>query len=155
MKARKSMAGLGVMTAVFLLVAVAGLAVGIVSMLGNQQVSAAQDEQGARAYQAARAGIEWALYIAQPTVTPAPAGLNCPQGQGVYSFGFQALTSLSGFTVTVTCGSITTLNSVNHYTIRATACNEPNANSGAGLLGCPNSVSQSPNDVQRVVEVQL
>jgi len=145
-RTRRRMAGLGIVTAIFLLVAIAGLATAMVSIFSTQQTTALQDEQGARAYQAARAGIEWALYIAQPTATPVPAGLNCPN---TYTFGFQALTSLSGFTVTVTCGAPTSLNGVSHYPIRATACNEPTA------AGCPNTTSPSVNYVQRVVEVQL
>lgn len=143
---RRRSAGVGIVTAIFLLVVIAGLIVAMVSVLTTQQTESAQDEQGARAYQAARAGIEWALYIAQPTANPVPVGLNCPN---TYSFGFQALTSLSGFRVTVTCGSITTLNGVKHYSIRATSCNEPVGSA------CPNAVSPSANYVQRVVEVQL
>lgn len=143
---RRRSAGIGIVTAVFLLVAIAGLMVAMVSVLTTEQNSIAQDEQGARAYQAARAGIEWALFIAQPTENPAPVGLNCPN---TYSFGFQPLTSLAGFQVTVSCGAVTTLNGIKHYSIRATSCNEPVSSA------CPNTVSPSANYVQRVVEVQL
>lgn len=146
MRRRRRARGLGIVTAVFLLVAIAGLAVAIVSVVTGQRATITQDEQSARAYQAARAGIEWALYIAHPTDDPVPPGLNCP---ATYSFGFQALTTLSGFTVTVSCGSVTTLNGVKHYTITSTACNEPVASA------CPNTSSPSANYVQRVVEVQL
>lgn len=138
--------GVGIVTAIFLLVVIAGLIVAMVSVLTTQQTESAQDEQGARAYQAARAGIEWALFIAQPTENPAPVGLNCPN---TYSFGFHPLTSLGSFRVTVSCGAVTTLNGVKHYTIRATSCNEPISSA------CPNTTSPSANYVLRVVEVQL
>ena len=59
---RKS-GGVALVTAIFLLVVLSGLAVAVVSLTTSQQSAAAQDEQSARAYQAARAGMEWALFI--------------------------------------------------------------------------------------------
>jgi len=155
-RARRRSAGLGIVTAVFLLVVIAGLGVAVVSMLTTQQTKAVQDELGARAYQAARAGTEWALYqVLQVGGSSNPNQLGCAKDfDHSYSFGFPAGGSLNGFTTTVTCGSPTTLNGANHYWIRATACNEPVANA-SGSLSCPNSVSPSPDYVQRVVEVQL
>lgn len=59
LRARK---GFAVVTAIFLLVVLAALGVGMLMFSRAQQVSSSYDVQGARAYQAARAGIEWALY---------------------------------------------------------------------------------------------
>jgi MSHA biogenesis protein MshP len=86
-------AGVGLVTAIFLLIVLAGLGVAMVSLFTSQQASADLDLQGARAYQAARAGIEWGVYrrmhdkVCDPetTLSMADAG------------------SLSGFTVIVTC----------------------------------------------------
>ena len=55
-------AGFSLVTAIFLLVILASLGAFIVTVAGVQQTSSALDVQGTRAYQAARAGIEWASY---------------------------------------------------------------------------------------------
>ncbi|HWW69811.1 MAG TPA: pilus assembly PilX N-terminal domain-containing protein, partial [Duganella sp.] len=144
--------GVALVTAIFLLVVLSGLAVAVVSLTTSQQASATQDEQGARAYQAARAGIEWALFISLQT----GGGLaNNPLGcsGAAWTFGLPA-ESLSAFTVTVTCGQ-----PVDGYgnmtpgqpdltaggvTITSTACNQPGPN------GCPN-LTPGPDYVQRVI----
>jgi MSHA biogenesis protein MshP len=71
---RRQARGVAIITAIFLLVAVAGLAVAIVTLTTTQQAGTAQDIQGIRAYQAAKAGIEWALYTAQQSGESAAAG---------------------------------------------------------------------------------
>lgn len=140
--ARRKSAGVALVTAIFLLVVLAGLAVAVVSLSTTQQAASIQDVQGQRAYQAAKAGTEWALYIALrtgPTPPTAVATLGCP---GPYAVAMPAGT-LSGFTVTVTCAAVG-----NYMTITSTACNQP----GAG--GCPNN-TRGADYVQRVLTVQL
>ncbi|MGV7207475.1 agglutinin biogenesis protein MshP [Oxalobacteraceae bacterium A2-2] len=147
--ALRRQAGIGIVTAIFLLVVLAGLGVAIVSITTGQQNTVVQDQQAARAYQAARAGVEWALYQAlqaQSNADPA-VNLGCP---ATYSFRMPSDTTLSAFTVTVSCGTPVKLAGAtySHFLITSTACNEP-AN-GA----CPNA-SRSPDYVQRVVQAQL
>lgn len=66
-------------TAIFLLVVLAALGAYMVSLSRTSQISSALDVQGARAYQAARAGIEWAAWqvvdpqLLQASPTPCPA----------------------------------------------------------------------------------
>ena len=66
-------------TAIFLLVVLASLGAYMVSLSRTSQISSALDVQGARAYQAARAGIEWAAWqvvdpqALQAIPTPCPA----------------------------------------------------------------------------------
>jgi len=62
-------------TAIFLLVVLAALATYMVSLSRTSHISGALDIQGARAYQAARAGIEWAAWqvVDPPSPTPCPA----------------------------------------------------------------------------------
>ncbi len=66
-------------TAIFLLVVLAALATYMVSLSRTAHISSALDLQGGRAYQAARAGIEWAAWQVvdpqnlQPNPTPCPA----------------------------------------------------------------------------------
>ena len=68
-------------TAIFLLVILAALAIYMVSLSRTSHLSSALDIQGGRAYQAARAGIEWAAWqlLQNPTpscvATPPPLAL--------------------------------------------------------------------------------
>lgn len=54
--------GFSLITAIFLLVVISALAAFSVTLFTVQQRSAALDVLGERAYQAARAGIEWGAY---------------------------------------------------------------------------------------------
>lgn len=66
-------------SAIFLLVILAALGGYMVSLSRTSHISSALDIQGSRAYQAARAGIEWAAWQVvdpqnlQPSPTPCPA----------------------------------------------------------------------------------
>ena len=53
--------GFGVIAAIVILVILAGLGAFVVSISTSQNITFAQDIQGARAYQAARAGLEWGI----------------------------------------------------------------------------------------------
>lgn len=54
--------GFALVSAIFLLVVLSGLGAFIVTLSSVQNVTSTQDLQGARAYQAARAGLEWSAY---------------------------------------------------------------------------------------------
>jgi len=84
----KAARGFSLPTAIFLLVILSLLGAFMLSMSTTQSITSAQDLQGARAYRAARGGIEWALF----NLNGAPA---CPS----------ALTTLAidGFSVALTC----------------------------------------------------
>jgi MSHA biogenesis protein MshP len=56
--------GFSLIMAVFLIVVLGGIAVSIGRVSTMQHHSSALDEEGAMAYQAARAGIEWGVYQA-------------------------------------------------------------------------------------------
>lgn len=132
--------GFAIVTAIFLIVILSALAAFAVSMFRVQQAGASLDLMGARAFQAAQAGIDWGAWQvlqnsgACAAVTPL-VGL-----PGV----------LGEFTVTVTCvvqGPYTEggppTKSV--YTLTATACNQP---TGGGI--CPN-----PTPLDGYVERQI
>lgn len=53
--------GFAAVAAIFLVVVLAALGSYMVSFSNTQQLTSAQDAQGARAYWAARAGLEWAV----------------------------------------------------------------------------------------------
>jgi MSHA biogenesis protein MshP len=63
-------------TAIFLLVVLAALGATMASLSRTSHVGSALDIQGSRAYQAARAGVEWAAW--QVLRNPAPACLAAP-----------------------------------------------------------------------------
>jgi len=86
--------GFAIVTAIFLLVVLGGLAAFMVTVSSAMHTSSALDLQGARAYQAARAGIEWGAYQALAPVPACAANTNLPALAG----------SLAGFAIVVTCG---------------------------------------------------
>jgi MSHA biogenesis protein MshP len=150
---RRAQRGFTLITAVFLLVVLSLLGVFIVSVTGLQQSSQHLDVQGVRAYQAARAGIEWGAWqVLDPNnAIGTPALPVCPASPTNLA-GLAG--SLSPFTVTVTCSA--TINSpttegnrnVGAYQIIATACNQPAA--GA----CPNPAPAS-GYVERQIQATL
>lgn len=149
-------AGVAMITAIFMLVVLAGLGVAVVSLTTSQQTGAVQDEQGTRAYLAARAGLEWALYRAlesQPNGQIQDNLLGCPS---TVSFPMPADSNLAAFTVTVACdapvagmGSRTRDDPTHaHVSITVTACNSPgNGSCLTPVLG--------PDYVRRVLKAQL
>ena len=136
--------GVGLVTAIFLLVVIAGLAVAMVTVFTTQQASSALDVQGTRAYQAARAGLEWGIFK------------QARQGACVASssISLDGAPSLSGFAVTVTCEKADgptndsgVDDTLDRWKVTATACNAPDASGN-----CPNP-GNSGDYVQRVMEV--
>lgn len=89
--------GFSLVTAIFLLVVLAGLGAAMVTFSIGQNQSQAMDLMGSRAYQAANAGIEWAAYniAANPGVS-APAAVIFTPGTGTALGG-----NLAPFAVTV------------------------------------------------------
>jgi len=108
-----------------------------------------QDEQGARAYQAARAGIDWGAYqVLQnpggPLATCIAGGAQAPQ-----TLTFTA-TYLTGFYATVECSRVGSETegtaTVNVYRITSTGCN----------LATPCTTAQNaPNYVNRQLQLTI
>lgn len=85
--------GFAIVSAIFILVVLAALAAFVVSVTSAQNITLARNVQGARAYQAAYAGVEWGIsrWVA---VTP-----DCTPGDSTITF---VGNDLSEFTTTVT-----------------------------------------------------
>ena len=90
-------------SAIFILVVLAALGAFIVNVSTTQQITTAQDTQGARAYQAARTGIEWGLYqvldpanatVVAPSAATWPNLPECPAA---------TILPVEGFNVQVAC----------------------------------------------------
>ena len=86
-------------TAIFLLVILAALGGYMVSLSRTSHISSALDIQGARAYLAARAGIEWAAWqVIDPQTQPPTSTTPCPADTTLTLTG-----TLAAFKVDVTC----------------------------------------------------
>ena len=126
--------GFAIVSALFILVALAALGAFIAVISGAQQIGSALDVDGARAYYAARSGAEWG----------AARAFN-----GGVCAGATNLGPINQMTVTVNCAASATGNNVEAglgtiWTITATACNQP----GGG--GCPGGAAAA-NYVERRV----
>lgn len=134
---RKLQQGFSIVSAIFLLVVLAFLGVGMTMFSTNQHQSEAMDVLGARAYQAARAGIEWAAYNVAlspaSAVTPATCATNLSGLGGV----------LSNFSVAVSCSTASAVEGASTiwiYDVTSTAT--------AGIAG-------GPDYIERVVTVKM
>lgn len=94
--------GFSLFSAIFLLVMLSALGAAIVKVTSSSQIASALDIQGERAYQAARAGIEWGLYHRLREADTALREQKC-LNEAATSFALPAGTTLTGFTVTVNC----------------------------------------------------
>ncbi len=120
--------GFSMVTAIFLLVILSALGAFMVTFTGLQQTTVQVDVLGVRAYYAARAGVDWALYRAldpDNSIAPGaavfaacPASTIAPGGMGG---------SLTPFAVTVTCTATDATEgnrNIRVFQITATACNQ-------------------------------
>lgn len=147
---RDHQAGISLVTAIFLIVVLAALGAIVVTVSGLQHTSSARDVMGSKAYQAARAGIEWGAYqVLQQAALPG-AGV-CPAPST--SIPMPAGTDLTGLTVNVDCaltnwieGARTAANPLEFYLITATACNQP---------PCPNTTNPGPAYVERQLQATI
>lgn len=125
---RRRQRGVSIIAAVFLLILFAALATYMLWLTSAQNRGSAQDVQGARAYQAARAGAEWGLYRL----------LRDGECKGNTSVTFSG-SGLENFTASVTCTATATTteveasNLVKVYEIESIACNHPVSGSCKGI----------------------
>lgn len=96
---RRADAGFVLPTAIFLLVILAALGAYMVTLSRTSHISSALDVQGARAYQAARAGIEWAAWQVVDPQNLQPVPTPCPASPTTLTLGG----TLAAFTVEVRC----------------------------------------------------
>jgi len=140
--------GFLIIAAVFLLVVLAGLVAYLTTVSTTSQAASAADFNSARAYQAARAGVEWGVF----RILQGPGGAGtfetqCAGGAATprnLTFG----STLADFTATVTCTSVALTEGgspVTAYSIVSTGCNLP---------ACP-TVTTSATYVERQLSLSL
>jgi MSHA biogenesis protein MshP len=143
------MRGASLITALFLVVVLAGLTAAVVRLVMVQQATAAMDMLGVQAYQAARSGLEWGLFQQLRVPRPPPLEVGCFTSPSTFAMPQDG--GLRNFTVTVTCAAAAgnlVGNTTNRWAIAAVACNQP------GPAGCPNP-SNNAEYVQRRVQAEL
>jgi MSHA biogenesis protein MshP len=129
---KKIQQGFSIITAIFLLVVLAFLGVAMVTFSTTQHQTVAMDVMGSRAYQAARAGVDWGAYQVLRNGGGCAATTTLPAGT--------LLGTLSQFNVSVTCGSVAasevtaTSGTVTVYSLSSTAT--------FGTLGQPSYVER-------------
>ena len=146
--------GFAAILAIIILVVLASLAAGLVTLGTTQQLTSAEDVQSARAWGAAGTGLNAGMFRAMSSQTPADSWKTCSSA-GVSMF--LDLSASTGFHVAVQCWSQSynegettpgVPNVVRIFTIQATACNSSSA--------CPDStMTTSPNYVERVRQVTV
>lgn len=143
--------GFLVIAAVFLLVVLAGLVAYLTTVSTTSQAASAADQNSARAYQAARAGIEWGAYQLLRTTGAFKTACDGVTATATSNLTFPS--TLAPFTATVTCTRATVTEgaaSVRAYRLVANACNVP---TGGGA--CPNAASTAGTYVERELSLSL
>ena len=138
-RSRERVRGFSLVSAIFLLVVIAALGTFAVTLSTSQQQSSALDVMGARAYQAARAGIEWAAFgVSQTAAGVQWAGCASPPSFGVLGG------TLAPFSVAVTCAAASSVEGTSTFWIY-------DVTATANTAGNPGDIGY----VERVIKVKL
>lgn len=132
---------MGVVIAILSAIAIFGASVVLVST--TQHVGAALDLEGARAYHAARGGLEWGVYH---VLRPGFGGC-----AGIHNKVVAYPGNLASYRVTLSCSSTVHEEgsaNVTMFALTATACNDP--------LACPTAAAPPPpHYVERQLRVTV
>jgi MSHA biogenesis protein MshP len=100
LNSRNRQQGLSLVTAIFIIVVLAALGVYMVNIAGVSRATSTLSIQGARAFAAARSGIEWGIHGAfNNTATTCGAAPSAPATNTLTP----AAAGLSGYSIAVTC----------------------------------------------------
>lgn len=117
--------GFALILALFLLVSLAAMGAYLLTVSTGQVAAGIQDEQGARAYQAARAGIDWGAFQLLRN-SGGTFATSCAGGSATQP-PFALAAGLAGFYAEVSCQRVGNETEggvvVRVYRIRATGCN--------------------------------
>ena len=125
MSARRRQGGFSLVAALFLLVVLSGLAVFIVRVSAAQAQTTTLALLGARAFHAARSGIDWGVYQAVNNSSCGVTTLNLAEG------------GLAGFVVDVSCTNTTHTEGADSFDVYVV-----DAFAQAGNYGMPDYVSR-------------
>ncbi len=138
-------AGFTLISVLFILVVLAALGAALAKISQRQQLGSAAEIDAVRAFQSARAGLEWAMFQVLRNPAPPAAAPAC-----FASTSFNPPGNLARMTVTVSCtrtpasGTLSDgATALAFYQLMATACNAPSG----GI--CPGSGALAPTYVER------
>jgi len=94
---RSRQRGVSIISAIFLLLLMAGLAAYMANIISVAHVNSAADVGGSRAYQAARAGVEWGMFQLDPNASSSSLP-TCATAAGT-------LTTIPNHSVVVSCAA--------------------------------------------------
>lgn len=98
--------GFSLVSAIFLLVVIAALGIFAKTLSTSQHQASAMDLMGSRAYQVAKAGIEWGTFQITQSATAGAAFITaCQSGSPVPQPTMPTGTQLSGFTINLACNA--------------------------------------------------
>lgn len=138
--------GFALILAVFLIVSLAAIGGYLLSVSNVQVETAVMAEQGARAYQAARAGLEWGAYQVLRNDGGAFA-TDCDAGPTTQTFPLPGIPSFSSTVRCTTPGTETEGGTtVQTYRITATGCN---------AAACPADPAPGPTYVERQLQLTV
>jgi MSHA biogenesis protein MshP len=106
--------GFAAITAIFIVIVLAGMGIVLATISSGQQRSSTFDQTGVKAYQATRAGIEFAVFNAA-------VNSSCAASNTIVLSG-----ALTGYSVTTACTSTShteATTAITTYDITATGCN--------------------------------
>ncbi len=149
MPPQRAQRGFLVIAAVFLVIVLAGLVAYLTTVSTTSQAASAADVNSARAYQAARAGAEWAVFQILQNSGGSFATSTCTGGAPTQVDKTFAGTSLSAFTARVTCTSVSVTEgaaTMKAYSIVSSACNEP---------ACPNTTTLTATYAERQLTLTI
>ncbi|MEY4884581.1 MAG: hypothetical protein RIS34_2435 [Pseudomonadota bacterium] len=131
-------------SALFILVVLAVLGAAMAKISARQQLGSASELNAARAYQSARAGLEWGAFSVLIPAPPAAPGADTPPACPATPTHLALSGELAGFVVSVTCtrtGPVVDGDlSRTFYQLQATACNAPTAGSCVTTPASPSSI---------------
>ena len=117
---RKHERGFALVAAIFIVVVLAMLGIMMVTIGGMERATASAAVQGARAFYAARSGVEWGTFGALNNTAPTCGAAASTPTTNTFNL---AATGLNGFTVSVVCSYTThreRSDTYNVYVITAT-----------------------------------
>jgi MSHA biogenesis protein MshP len=141
-----------IIAGVFLVVVLGALAAYLGSVSNTAQTASVADFNSARAYRAARAGAEWAMYLILQTAGGANTFKTLCETASPAKKSLSFSSTLAPFTATVTCSTATFTegaSNVTVYSIVSNACNLPSAGN------CPNTATTSATYVEREIAVAI
>lgn len=130
---RSRQRGVSIIAAIFFLLLFAAISAAMVTLTTTSNATSTQDIQGGRAYQAARAGVEWGLWqvLNNPANGGAPA--SAADALPVCFASPTNIAAVPGFAISVTCTAVSTQEGAHNVGIYRIVSTATGAGPGGGV----------------------